>query len=110
MIGLMSCLALDDFRALLIVVRLFRFVILECTLQSVQALEERLWSHQHPLRRFGNALSLELLSKLEDRGLGMDHLLVLLATACLWTHLQTRVHTTAAAPPHRMLPGSACNN
>ena len=39
-----------------------------------QAFEERLWSHQHPLRQFGNVLAPELLAKLEDRGLEMDQL------------------------------------
>lgn len=39
-----------------------------------QAFEERLWSHQHPLRQFGNSLAPELLAKLEDRGLELEQL------------------------------------
>lgn len=39
-----------------------------------QAFEERLWSHQHPLRQFGNSLAPELLAKLEDRGVELDQL------------------------------------
>jgi hypothetical protein len=33
-----------------------------------------LWEHQHPLRQFGNALSPELLFKIEDRGLALEQL------------------------------------
>lgn len=39
-----------------------------------QAFELRLWPHQHPLRQFGNALSLDLLNKLEQHELSLDRL------------------------------------
>ena len=43
-----------------------------------QAFELRLWPHQHPLRQFEGILAQELLFKMEDRGLWMERLQVLL--------------------------------
>ncbi len=43
-----------------------------------QAFELRLWPHQHPLRQFEGILAQELLFKMEDRGLWMERLQVVL--------------------------------
>lgn len=49
-------------------------IALKSSCPSLQCFEKRLWPHQHALRQFDNALSPELLHKLEDRGLDLDHL------------------------------------
>lgn len=76
---------------------------------SLQALEGRLWEHQHPLRQFGNALSPELLFKIEDRGLALEQLEVRLPKFLLHTlsrpYLMGRasqMHPASAAPLHHV--------
>ena len=39
-----------------------------------QCFERRLWPHQHALRQFEGALPVELLWKLEERGLDLERL------------------------------------
>ncbi len=61
---------------------------------TMQAFEVRLWPHQHPLRQFEGILAQELLFKMENRGLWMERLQVLLfcnslPTCCL--HCTTSV-------------------
>jgi hypothetical protein len=45
-----------------------------CWLGCVQAVERRLWPHQHPMRQFETVLAPEVLSKLEERVPDFDHL------------------------------------
>jgi hypothetical protein len=45
-----------------------------CWLGCVQAVERRLWPHQHPMRQFETVLAPEVLSKLEERVPDFDQL------------------------------------
>lgn len=54
-----------------------------------QAFELRLWPHQHPLRQFEGILAQELLFKMEDRGLWMERLQVVLQS-CMCKSLHCR--------------------
>ncbi|KAJ4838086.1 DExH-box ATP-dependent RNA helicase DExH14 [Turnera subulata] len=43
-------------------------------LEYCKAVDRQLWPHQHPLRQFDKDLSAEILRKLEERGVDLDHL------------------------------------
>ncbi|KAJ8773139.1 hypothetical protein K2173_028316 [Erythroxylum novogranatense] len=44
-------------------------------LEYCKAVDRQIWPHQHPLRQFDKDLSAEILRKLEERGVDLDHLL-----------------------------------
>ncbi|KAK2663355.1 hypothetical protein Ddye_001929 [Dipteronia dyeriana] len=43
-------------------------------LEYCKAVDRQIWPHQHPLRQFDKDLSAEILRKLEERGVDLDHL------------------------------------
>ncbi|XP_051152610.1 DExH-box ATP-dependent RNA helicase DExH14 isoform X2 [Andrographis paniculata] len=43
-------------------------------LEYCKAVDRQVWPHQHPLRQFDKDISAEILRKLEERGVDMDHL------------------------------------